>query len=386
EPDHLAVTTVVDPSPVAGATADALLLHDVVPGGTGYLAELADPDEVWSMLRAAWEHLSSCPCRNDERLACEQCLLPYAGPRQAPRVSRAAAVRYLTTILWGGARPPEGADAPEPPTANPWVVTTDEPAAVDPETELEQLFRKVLRERLTRIGATITEKPGASGNAWSITLPGGAAWRLVPQVYAHGARPDFTLYADRQGVPPTAIFTDGWRFHASPSVNRLADDARKRQVLRDAGFQVLAFTWDDLQPAGEGSVVDVPWLRPEAPGAVLAAAKDQLAPAMVGLVSAPPLDLLVAWIQSPELERRTQLARWLALLIAPALSEGSMVSLEIPMGQFALRGLDNGFQAGTGTVFGGVGRHDTLGFGVRDIGMGVYEVGIVLDDSPEALG
>src|SRR5690606_40948967 len=70
--------------------------------------------------------------------------------------------------------------------------------------------------------------------------------------------------------PPTAIFTDGWRFHASPSVNRLADDARKRQVLRDAGFQVLAFTWDDLQPAGEGSVVDVPWLRPEAPGAVLA--------------------------------------------------------------------------------------------------------------------
>ena len=43
-PDHIDIAAISEP--VAGhdgATSEALLLHDVVPGGTGYLAELADP-------------------------------------------------------------------------------------------------------------------------------------------------------------------------------------------------------------------------------------------------------------------------------------------------------------------------------------------------------
>ncbi|MFI8523096.1 DEAD/DEAH box helicase [Promicromonospora sukumoe] len=384
EPDHLAVAAIVDPSPVAGATADALLLHDIVPGGTGYLAELADPDTVWAMLRAAWDYLQQCACKDEGRLACERCLLPYAGSRETQLVSRSAAVRHLHAILLGEAQP--SADV-EVPAANPWRVSADEPESADPETQLEQLFRKTFRERLKHLGATVTEQPGPTGNAWVIGMPGGASWRLVPQEYLHGTRPDFVLYYDRPGVPPTAIFTDGWRFHASPTVNRLADDAEKRGRLRDAGFQVLSFVWEDLARHGDNAAPSgtaVPWLAAEAPGLVLAAAKDQLSPAMVGLVSAPPLDLLLAWIQDPDVERRTQLARWLALLMAPSMS-GGMTAADKSMAEIALDALDGGGLP-SGPVFGGVGSHGSLGLGVRDIGMGTYEVAVVLDDATDAVG
>ncbi|RPF20984.1 DEAD/DEAH box helicase [Myceligenerans xiligouense] len=381
EPDHLAVATVIDPSPVAGATTDALLLHDIVPGGTGYLAELADPDVVWAMLREALNHLLACPCRDDDRLACERCLLPYAGTREAGRVSRAAAVRYLTSILCGTSR----AETEDVPASRPWRTTEDEPAAVDPETQLEQLFRKTLRDRLVDLGATVTEKPGPTGNAWSIGMPGGRQWRLVPQEYLHGARPDFTLYSDLPGVPPTAIFTDGWQFHASPTCSRLADDAEKRQTLRDAGFQVLAFTWDDLATGSAGGHGDkVPWVKPGAGSAALAAAKDELAPKMVEIVTEPPLNLLLDWIQEPELDRRRKLAKWLAILMAPSL-RGGMVSSDVPMERIALSGLD-GEKMPDGFVFGGTWQHDTLATGVRDVGMGVYEVVVVLDDGADVLG
>src|SRR5690606_39485162 len=62
EPDHLAVATIVDPTPVGEEpNSQALLLHDVVPGGTGYLAELADPEQMWQILRLAWERVRECP-------------------------------------------------------------------------------------------------------------------------------------------------------------------------------------------------------------------------------------------------------------------------------------------------------------------------------------
>ena len=48
-PDHLRVEHVVDPTLSDGTdNHDALLLHDVVPGGTGYLADLATLDELTS--------------------------------------------------------------------------------------------------------------------------------------------------------------------------------------------------------------------------------------------------------------------------------------------------------------------------------------------------
>ena len=101
QPDHLEVTTVPAPVPQgeAGETREALLLHDVVPGGTGYLTDLSTPEEVWDLLATALRVVADCPCRDEERLACHRCLLPFSQGLGPDKLSRLAAERHLRTIL-----------------------------------------------------------------------------------------------------------------------------------------------------------------------------------------------------------------------------------------------------------------------------------------------
>ena len=133
-----------------------------------------------------------------------------------------------------------------------WSLTTHEPGLRSPESHLEQSFRKVFTERVTALGATVKETPGPQGNRLSITFPGGARqWTLEPQVQMSGCRPDFVLRSSQGGLPAVAIFTDGWLYHASPAHNRIADDARKRQDLRDSGVIVLGITAQDVAHARE---------------------------------------------------------------------------------------------------------------------------------------
>src|SRR5699024_12015869 len=54
--------------------AMTLLIHDRVPGGTGYLAAFKEPQTVFEVLKAAWEIVSQCPCQQEERRACHRCL------------------------------------------------------------------------------------------------------------------------------------------------------------------------------------------------------------------------------------------------------------------------------------------------------------------------
>ena len=131
-----------------------------------------------------------------------------------------------------------------------WSLTTHEPALPSPESHLEQSFRKVFTERVTALGATVKETPGPQGNRLSITFPGATRqWTLEPQVQMGGSRPDFVLRSSQGSLPVVAIFTDGWLYHASPAHNRIADDARKRQELRDSGVIVLGITARDVEHA-----------------------------------------------------------------------------------------------------------------------------------------
>ena len=99
-PDHLEIATIIDPS-LHGVDHAALLLHDVVPGGTGYLADLTDPGTVWDLLYRAWTVVKDCQCRDEGKLACERCLLPFATLPNIPRTSRSTAERHLANLLAG---------------------------------------------------------------------------------------------------------------------------------------------------------------------------------------------------------------------------------------------------------------------------------------------
>jgi ATP-dependent helicase YprA (DUF1998 family) len=292
-PDHIRVEHVVDPTLSDGRdNHDAILLHDAVPGGTGYLAETATPERLRELLMLAWERVRTCECRHEERLACHRCLLPFTAPGAVRRVSRASAERHLRTVL-GLAPDAETAEG----TA--WTVT-EVPPHEEPESHLERAFHRLFVGRLRRNGAAVTEVPGPTGNAVRFTLPGTHRhWTLTPQANVGDSRPDFLLETNDMNVPGVAIFTDGRAYHATAAANRLADDARKRANLRDAGLVVLGVTINDVAANEDGSSNAPSWYNPDLAGQLMNVPPFQAPPEAYRSLGRGPVDWLVEWVSSP---------------------------------------------------------------------------------------
>ncbi|KQO65174.1 DEAD/DEAH box helicase [Curtobacterium sp. Leaf261] len=290
DPDHLHIATCVEPLLGHEVNNEALLIHDTVPGGTGYLADLAEPARIREVLERARTVLQACRCATDDRRsACDQCLLPYAPGGNADAVSRASALRNLEKLLQ--VRDGEQRD---------WVVDSVDNPVEDPESHLEQWFRKVFKERVITLGASIKETDTEWGSKVQVTLPNQhRTWTLRPQPQIGGTQPDFVLEATGAPLPPIAIYTDGYAYHASPAHNRLADDAAKRRGLRELGYNVLAITWQDMQRAVDGGDGQLPaWY--DASRTVGVEAKYLLAPAALEMLRRDPMRLLMGWIADPE--------------------------------------------------------------------------------------
>ncbi|KXP05870.1 DEAD/DEAH box helicase [Tsukamurella tyrosinosolvens] len=380
-PDHLHVTSIVEPSG-ENTERPALLLHDTVPGGTGYLADLAGSDAIWDLFHRAWDVVRHCDCGADGKLACDRCLLPFAALPDIRFTSRSAAERHLTTLLTGREHgPDEPADVP---AGSPWHVTEVEPVIDDGESDLEKRFRVAFRDRLEKLGATISEKPTDRGVVWNIALGPHNRWTLQPQENVLGSKPDFVLTSARAGVPPTAIFTDGWFFHASSTHNRVADDAEKRRNLRDGGYQVIAVTRDDV----DGEVLQPRTFREQAKPKVLKAAGDGLSASALHLAFGNALDLLIAWVQEPSHAARKQLAHWLPMLAVYSLGAQATRAENDSAVEAALEALTGDVAASSkGDLVVGSTTDLALSMRLRSGagGFDVSDVALVLDDATDAL-
>ena len=119
-------------------------------------------------------------------------------------------------------------------------------------------------------------------------------------------------------VPPVAIFTDGWTYHASPQHNRVADDAIKRATLRAHGYVVLALTEADLTDKG-AHVLAHDWLTPELVSALMRQPAGTLGSGVTidaaETLRRGPLDWLLSWIDRPHDAGRQALSDgvWLPL-------------------------------------------------------------------------
>ncbi|WP_397518900.1 DEAD/DEAH box helicase [Rhodococcus pyridinivorans] len=380
-PDHLQVTTIVDPSP-GGNDHPALLLHDIVPGGTGYLADLTTPSTVWDLLHRAWSVVRACPCRTEGKLACDRCLLPFASLQHIRYTSRSAAEHHLETLLTGREHAPD--DDIDMPDEMPWHVTESEPEIEDGESDLEKRFRVEFRDRLLKLGATITEKPSDRGVSWDISLGSNNQWSLRPQENVLGSKPDFILTSSRAGVPPTAIFTDGFRYHATHGYNRLADDAEKRRNLRDAGYHVVAVSRADV----DGETIQSSAFSAAHRSKVLGLAGDQLSKSALDLTVTNALDLLIAWVQNPSKDSRAQLAHWVPMLALFSIGPAGTRTGGGSTRELALRALDHSPTVDpSGDTF--LWKTGHLAVAVRlttnNRGPIPSEISVVLDDSDTAL-
>jgi hypothetical protein len=308
-PEHLDVATISDA--LWAPDRRALLIHDTVPGGTGYLAEFADHTKVFAVLAAARQVLRECPCRDEDRLACHRCLLPFAAPYEMDKVSRLTALKLLDGILDVGAHGTADLDA--------WTAEVAEQAPpstpVSDESFLERDFYCSFTERLKLMGAAVVEKPGTYGPSATITLQGIKArkWSLRPQVSLDFVKPDFVLQTADPDIPRIAIFADGRAFHAgSRDRNRVADDADKRAALRAAGYLVWSFGHDDLQRFKSGDSIEPAWFDQTAVSFVTS--RFQVQPGLIRLQGKDPVSQLLEFLVSPDIEAWKHLSNWMPYL------------------------------------------------------------------------
>ena len=315
-PEHLDVATITDA--LHAPSQRALLIHDTVPGGTGYLAEFANPAKVWAVLDAARTVVRDCDCAEYDRLACHKCLLPFAPPHDLDRVSRKTAVRVLDHLL--------GVDGDAEPDRDWWLKAVTEGTQgkpdITPESPLEKEFYVAFVARLRAMGATVKETPGTYGPSATITLPGRKirTWKLTPQVHMANSKPDFELATNDSEVPRIAIFADGRKFHAVPGCNRVADDATKRAILRDSGHMVWSFGHEDLQRFKDGESAQPAWLTEN--GSSTAMKAGNLRPAIVKQLAADPITALLAFITDPDRDAWELVGKWLPMALVRADNRG----------------------------------------------------------------
>lgn len=370
DPDHLRIVPVAEPlGGDGGGTAQALLVHDTVPGGTGYLAELADPTRLRGILTAAWNVLKDCECQNEQRTACHRCLLPFAPGTST--LSRASAEQALAKLL----------DVSDGAPAAHFDVTDVDPGVPLGESVIEQLFRKTFIERAKALGGTVKEIPGDWGNKVQVSFPGDSRiWMLRPQVPLGPTQPDFVLEQFGGGAEPIAIYTDGKAFHATVGHNRLGDDADKRNAARGLGYRVVAVTWADLI----GDNLDASWFVPA--WAQKVAAQAQLPLSQLAKLTVNPVTLLMEWMQKPvdEAKRRDTVARVLPMILkqgAVSTPFGAESALER-----AARVFTEGLPKTAVPAPDWVAAHGPLVSTTRLKQHGATEFALVLDDGDEALG
>ena len=258
-PEHLTVATADTPNVGGQGRRRFLVLYDQVPGGTGYLSPLANPEEVHEILLAAREHIVRCPCRSEGRPACHRCLLGVIDRWEYDLARRELAKELLDALL-------EDWDPIKVPTIGGVSIAQVE------ESELERRFKVALREWVehdTTNELAYSKVPGKGRyEAFELTITRGAdvtRYRIEEQpglMTSPNTAPDFLIKRMDATAPDVAIYLDGYQFHASADHNRIADDARKRAGVRASGRLVWNLSWNDVERFHTAVTADPPQVPP----------------------------------------------------------------------------------------------------------------------------
>lgn len=245
--DHLLATVQDEPIESSGYRKRYLVIYDSVPGGTGYLKQLASSGEAFlDVLRLAKEAVDTCSCNDDPaKDGCYHCLFEHRQSKNIGSISRTRAQGILSEIL-----------DPANELTNVSSVS-NVPINTLLDSELEKKFVEALSKISLPTGekAKVTkelvhEKPGYR------LVVGDFEWEVEPQVdlgpdtgVAVRQRPDFVFYpvvGRDEEAPwlPVAVYTDGFEYHKSI----VADDTLKRGAASMSGkYRVWALSWNDVE-------------------------------------------------------------------------------------------------------------------------------------------
>ncbi len=317
DPDHLEVAVADTPNRGGEGRRRFLVLFDRVPGGTGYLARMSDPDRMRSILEQARSTIARCPCTAEGRSACHRCLLGVVDRTEYDLVRRDLALQIVDDLLdaWSS-------------HAVPTVGEID--VGKVQESELERRFRVALRD-----WAEVHPNPDISFQ----TVPGSdrfeafelrlerdgvrTRYRIDEQpgmTTSPSTTPDYRIRRMDERGPEILVYLDGHQFHASAVNNNIAADAAKRRGLRAEGHLVWNLTWDDVEAFHKAALADPPTSPPHRTllkGRARTIAQQIQAQASgahdVDEVNRNPMELLIELLARPDDDHGTPQWRRLAL-------------------------------------------------------------------------
>jgi len=325
DPDHLAVVAARMPDHTIGVVRNFLVLHDTLPGGTGYLHRLASSDAFQDVLLRAREVIQRCSCVSEGRQACHRCLLRHVSGQDYEAVSRADALDLLEQLL--------GENGEK------WVIA---PISSVAGISLEKQVESELESRFLQGLLNWADRPDSPGSLTKsgivdgkqigdlrISGPDGAVthWRMTLQNTLPGTRPDVVFERLDAARLVVAVYLDGYRYHANVEHNRLANDAAIRTRLRAQGVVVFQLTWDDVEgwTGAERPRVWPPYqgLAQDAARGILRGPRGDGDPAdLERYIWANPVDLLLSFLASPDAEwRRRAEAAVAGLIRQPAVAK-----------------------------------------------------------------
>ncbi len=262
-PEHIRMDSYAEVNQATGQKDYYLVMYDIIPGGTGYLAKLYDTEQFSRMILFAYEKIKGCTCQLEGKDGCYHCIMTYGNQYNRADFSREQA-ELLFGKLVGGARSWEHISGP--------IGSISQNGAAE-DSELELKFIRSLQTLARNNGWVFDKKPDDTAYYYclhmedvktdteltyhikpqfELTVAYGVTKVTIPdfQIMCTYARIDGEEIADLEGIPWIAVYLDGYAFHAADPNMRFYADLEKREGIKEAKPQKMfswTLTWDDIQ-------------------------------------------------------------------------------------------------------------------------------------------
>ncbi|MDR2302713.1 MAG: DEAD/DEAH box helicase [Deltaproteobacteria bacterium] len=258
--DHLRYAVGTLPVPGSNHRKQFLIVHDGLPGGTGYLKQLTrERHSMISILEKALSLMENCQCREDpNKDGCYRCLYGYKQNHNVDLISRTKAIEIIKQILSGRNNLMETEGGLSKIGVKDLLESELERRFIESFTHMSTGSRPI---NLTRV--MIREKRG-----FQLEIESGGekmVWVIEPQVelgpengVSRPTVPDFVFWpaTSKGDLKPVAIYTDGFAYHK----DKVTDDTLKRAAVVQSGkFLVWSLTWSDVEGvlSGQGNPRDL---------------------------------------------------------------------------------------------------------------------------------
>ena len=309
--DHIQILRHQEPIPESSLMKTYLVLLDQIPGGTGYLKQLASSaDEFMNLLETTLYKLNNCRCQHEPGKSdgCYSCLYAYRVSHDLPNIKSSDARNVLEQLVAHKDK----------------IIKTNSIDSINVNPILESALEKQFIEGLQRFrwqGRPIElEKRIMSGKLGYVLKIGSRVYGIEPQFHLGknegiqvDSKPDFLifpLHKSLQNPKPVAVFTDGFQFHAAintPDCYNFPGDLSKRMAIVKSGkYLAWSLTYHDVMEFFEQEN-DYPHLPSKVP--------DNYDPKH--LLKRGSFDLLLQYLAEPEEDYFMKLAFFAAATGAP---------------------------------------------------------------------